>query len=632
MRHRGPDGRRLWWTPNAALGHARLSIIDLTESAAQPVRSPDGHLRIVFNGEILNYAELAGELSRLGHEFRGRGDTEVLLAAYSQWGAGCLSRLRGMFAFAVHDARDGSLFLARDAFGIKPLYYVVTSRAFAFASEPKALFDVLDEDLRLDLESVSAFLSLRHVPAPATLFSQVKQLVPGSWLTVRRGVVEERSWYSLPRRPRLRRLGRGLGARALRARVDAAVDAWSTADVPIGLYLSGGLDSSALASSLATQKRPFETYCADYALDGYAESDYANSVTAFLAIPPPNVVGVTADVSLPELKRLISLRDHPLGMHNEVALAQLASVASRRSRVILCGEGADELFAGYGRLFRLPFEIRKKKPQGARWAWERHVSSVEFRAFMVEYSYLPLHVKHSLFSPSVRDALDDDKALLSLLSKVWDRSETEGFHDRIIDFLLSVHLPGLLQVLDASGMSSGVECRFPFLDGAVVSHARALGERSKLRWRSPKDRRAARHESPQQYSEIRDETKVILRRAFRNSLPIRTLARKKVPFSAPLNEWFASPAAAEVADLLLGEGARVHSIFDPARLRRWWDARGNDDPTFGRQAWMILNLEMWLQIYFPRGIAVVDDARSALDSEGGGHGKKALQSRSDQHT
>ncbi|MGW6741566.1 asparagine synthase (glutamine-hydrolyzing) [Streptomyces sp. NPDC055025] len=608
LRHRGPDGDGLRWTPDAVLGHTRLAVFDTGPLAAQPMASQDDRLHMVFNGEIFNHAEIRADLERLGHRFVGTGDTEVLLAAYQRWGLACLDRLNGMFALAVRDDTDGSLTLVRDRFGIKPLYYLQQEDRLAFCSEPKGLLPLLPGPPTPDLQAISAFLTLRHVPAPRTLFAELRQLPAGSWLRWEGGAVRTGQWWDLARsRARSPRPWRR--AAVLRRIVREAVETWSRSDVPVSAYLSGGLDSAILTGELGRLGRCAGAYTAEYDVPGYSEADGAAEVATALSLPL-TVVGTEVAVSPEQLASMVRIRDHPLGMHNEVALIQLAEQVSPKARVVLCGEGADELFAGYGRLYRLPFEARKRRLRGPRRptavGWRRHPRSPMFTQLLESYSYLPMDVKHRLLRDDVATRLDDDAELLRVLEREWDRPRRVGTHRRLTHFMVKVHLPGLLHVLDGTAMAAGVESRVPFLDHRLVEWAYRLPQRAKLRWRGPLAAVRALTEPPVRYSERRDTTKWLLRRAFTGRVPAGVLTRAKRPFPAPLDEWLAAPEAGEVARLVLDDGARLHEVLDADRLRRWWASRGDAQPSFGRQAWMLMNLEVWLRVYCPRPNSVPD--------------------------
>jgi asparagine synthase (glutamine-hydrolysing) len=630
LSHRGPDGHSLLWLPTAAIGHTRLAIVDPTPAAAQPMLSSDGRFVLSFNGEIFNHDDLRVELVRLGHIFSGASDTEVLLEAYLQWGPDCLSRLRGMFAIGVVDLWNETIWLARDRLGIKPLYYLDQPDHFAFCSEPKGLLPLFDGGPTLDVEAVSAYLSLRHVSAPRTLFEGIRQLEAGTALTWQDGRGMSTRWWALPdgSRPLGTRRGR---ARALRSLVAEAVADELPPHIAVGCYLSGGIDSSILASELWRAGRPVRLLTAAYVERGYSETEHARRVADEVGLPL-EVVPVDPTLSVAELMNLTSLMDQPLALHNHVALAQLARVVSAGgTRVVLSGEGADELFSGYGRISRLPFERLKQRYQTvlrwclsrSRWVrpqgnpgkqdqhrgWRRHVSDPALRLLLEQYSYLPLDDKHLLLHPRVRTVLADDQVLLATLSRTWAQAESLRLHARLRSFLLRVHLPGLLQALDATGMAFGVETRFPYLDHRLVEWAVRLPASATLRWRGPRHAVAALREPPAIYSERRDITKAVLRDAFRGRLPASVLERLKWGFPSPLGLALGEPAGAELRDFVLGSDARILELFDPDALSRWWRAgMASRTESFGRQAWIIAALEAWLRVFMPSGPLLPADA------------------------
>lgn len=628
LRHRGPDGEGFIWAPPCALGNTRLAVLDRSSAASQPMSSSDGKVHLVFNGEIFNYEELRAELRTEGYEFRGTGDSEVLLAAYQHWGTGCLHRLNGMFAFAIADEARGRLLLARDRFGMKPLYYLAADGFLGFCSEPKGLLPMLAEPPALDLAAVSAFLCLRHVPAPRTLFAELRQVPAGALLIWQRDTGPRTvTWWDLTRR-RLPTLSIAR-ARKLRALIGDAVRLWSRSDVPVGAYLSGGLDSSVLLAELARHRPELLAMTADIPDPDYSEVAAARAMAGHVNVRL-EVIPADVQVAAAELARLCRFRDHPLALHNEVAIFALARAIREFAPVVVSGEGADELFGGYGRLFRFPFEQRKNRAAallrvGRPGRGDGDRSREPLTSLLAGYAYLPSDVKLRLFKPAMREALNGDNWLNDYLWSVWTRPKG-GQHRRLTYFLIKVHLPGLLQVMDAANMAFGVEARLPFLDHRVAEWAYALPERAKLRWKGPWSWLRALAETPAQYSEKRDVTKRILRRAYRPLLPRLVLERPKMPFPTPLTEWFSSAAGDLLRELILDADARLAQLFDQRELAAWWDSAGYADANFGKQAWLLVNLEVWLRAYFPHG-----EIKIKTDLQEAGHDPAAFQPRSYQH-
>ncbi|HLL47750.1 MAG TPA: asparagine synthase C-terminal domain-containing protein, partial [Longimicrobiaceae bacterium] len=299
---------------------------------------------------------------------------------------------------------------------------------------------------------------------------------------------------------------------------------------------------------------------------------------------------------LEHTRDLIRVKDQPLGMHNEVAMYMLSRELRRHATVVLCGEGADELFAGYGRIFRTPFE-RSRARICAHMTGKAVAPPLDY--FLDRYSYFPWAEKAGLYTPEMLAAADGDRMCQAVFRERFERVAHRSYHDQIALVFETVHLPGLLQMLDATTMAVGVEARVPFVDHRLVQAAFDLPEREKLRWRTPAHFLAALPRQAAEYSEVRDVTKYVLRRLYHRELPPTVLRRRKMGFPVPLTEWFSGPQRAYVRDLLLRPDARVHRVFDPRRLREWLDAsHATGDPAFGRKIWLIMNLELWLEAYF----------------------------------
>ncbi len=619
--HRGPDGHGLYWQPPIALGHTRLAIVDRTAAASQPMHSPDGRHVLLFNGEVYNHNELRSTLVEHGHQFMGIGDTEVVLAAFRQWGRACLTRLRGMFAIVVVDKERGEVWLARDRLGIKPLYVLRQPCRIAFSSELTGLLTLLDGPPQIDVEAVSAYLTLRHVPAPQTLVCGIEQLTAGGDMTWRAGVSTMRTWWEPPRGGSKHTRRASTRTRELLA--DGVADCIGSGST-LSCYLSGGLDSSAMVALVVQSTESVRLLTAQYD-DAASEVTFARKVADRFG-HSLEVIAVDPTGSTDELLATAARCDHPIALHNEVALGGLAAAVHRGGgRVALSGEGADELFSGYGRLSRLPFERLKRRVlhplrrrrSAQRPRWERHVPDRRLRTVLEQYSYIPFDLKFVLFRASVAEGLDDDRRLLRTLSAVWAESTRSSMHQQLRRFLVRIHLPGLLRALDSSGMAWGVETRFPYLDHRLVEWSMELPARSTLRWRSVRDHRAAWRESPHEYSERRDITKVALRDAFVGDLPADVITRSKVPFSAPLGTALESESAHALRDLVLGPNARIAEILDQDKLRSWWlEGAGDSERSrdvFGRRAWLIVALELWLRVHFPLGSVRGHTFRPSVD-------------------
>jgi asparagine synthase (glutamine-hydrolysing) len=607
LAHRGPDGRGLLMGDGYWLGHRRLAVIDIGAPGAQPMTDASGGLHVTYNGEIYNYRELRSELEALGHHFTSASDTEVLLEAYRAWGTAALDRLRGMFAFALRDDERDEVILVRDRFGVKPLVYAEIGPWLAFASELAALREFPGFQARLNPRSVSAFLSCRQPMGRETMLANVSALQPGELAVIRAGRLTVQHWWELPR-PRRARGRRATRARALRSAVKEAMMLALVADVPVAVLLSGGLDSSVVAyevSSCTPEPPPcFTMQIDDTTID---ESGLAAQLAERLNAEH-HPVPVTATDYVTRLQELAAVRDQPLGLHNEIALHELCCEVSAHARVLLSGEGADELFWGYARIFRSPWLRRRLRLTRAgpapvrRWLWQRWEEAgperSEFDYFLTRYMYFPIEEKLLLFSPSMRAAVESDRHLQASLRSIF-YEHPGSFEQRIERVFLRFHLRGLLQAIDAMAMRSGVEVRVPFLDQELVDLAMHLPHRDKLRWRSPLHALASLGRSVGHFSERNDESKVALRRAYRGSLPPSVLRRRKIPFALPLDDWVGHDLGVEARRLLLSPDARSRELFDGQALARWLqdDRRAGR----GRRTLLLVALEVWLRAWFPAG-------------------------------
>jgi asparagine synthase (glutamine-hydrolysing) len=611
LAHRGPDGRGEVCGDGFALGHRRLSILDLTSAGAQPMRDPGGHVHLTYNGEIYNFRELRRELSDVGCQFRSQSDTEVLLAAYMRWGIDCVRRLNGMFAFGLYDARTGELFLARDRLGIKPIYYVEVGGSLVFCSELKGILRHPRFERRLDRQAVSCFLSCRHVLGDRTYFQGVRQLEPGCLLRWKGGRATVSRYWDVDLAGR--RVGTGAAAAAeIREIIGDSVERQLVADVPVGLYLSGGLDSTILLYEAARRaRRPVAAFTTRFDDPDFDESRYAALAAARFGAEHA-IVSVSLDDYIIRVQELIRYRDQPLGMHNEVAMYVMARAAREKVAVVLCGEGADELFSGYGRIFRSPFDLVRRGAFGAlpgaigrrlaraaglgaepagldRSAW-----------FFRRYTYFPTAEKEAIFRDTMRREADGDHPVLAHFDECFEAARARSFHDAIAYAFVKLHIPGLLLMVDATTMAAGIEGRVPFLDHRLVEASFRLPERMKLRFRSWRDAIAAVRKPVSEFSELHDVTKAVLRDAYRTELPAQILERRKMVFPVPLDAWLTREGGAWIRGELLGRGARASLVFEPARLARWLDVKmaAMDDPQLGRKLWLLLNLEYWLREYF----------------------------------
>ncbi|MEI7444317.1 MAG: asparagine synthase (glutamine-hydrolyzing) [Burkholderiales bacterium] len=587
LAHRGPDGAGRHVHGTVGLAHRRLAILD-PAGGAQPM-SADG-VALVFNGAIVNHVELRAELEARGHVFRGTGDTEVLLRAYLQWGEAMLPRLEGMFAVVVHDTRDASLLVARDAFGIKPLYWRREPDRLMWASEAKALLAAPGVPRRLDAQALDDYLALQAVPGERTLFDGLLKLEPAHLQRVDLRTLSVRGarWW------RRRFGGAPVEPAALRERIAAGVGRQLRADVPVGVALSGGLDSSTVAAAAARAgAQPLVAFTGAFR-EGpeFDETAHARRVAEHVGARLETVWPTEAEW-IDALPRLARAMDEPAagpGLFPQFMVARLAR--AHGVKVLLGGQGGDELFAGYARHLVGALEAAlddaidgRARPGAATLATlEPGLGTLGpyrplLRTAWRDGPHGPAWLRY--FRTIDRSAGSDDwiasehrapARRAAVAERVRERFEApEGASplQRMLEFDLTALLPSLLQVEDRTSMAVGLESRVPLLDTALAQDAAGLADAMLL---------------------AGGRTKAALRDAAAPWLPAETVGRRdKMGFPVPLQHWARGRAREFVADVLGSRACRERGLFDPAALTRLVDT----EAAFGRSLWGALQLELW---------------------------------------
>jgi asparagine synthase (glutamine-hydrolysing) len=609
LAHRGPDGRGVVRGEGFLLGHRRLGIVDLSDRAAQPMRDAVGRFYLLYNGMIYNFRELRRELVAVGCIFRGHGDTEVVLQAFARWGTGCFRRFDGMFALAVYDRRERRLVLARDRLGIKPLYYAMDGDRLVFCSEVRGIRRFPGPGRPLCPAALSAFLSYRQPLGTDAFFAGVRELPAGAYLvTDGARVAMERYWRPRPVPGAPGSLPEA--AEEMRRRLGDAVRRQLVGDVGHVVFLSGGLDSTAiLAEAAAASAAPERCITARFPGTEADEGEYAElAARAFAA--RVEVVPFDEAAYAARSTWWAERGDAPPGMHNEAALVEMSFAARRWGKIALCGEGADELFFGYGRLFRSPHDYRRLRlaaglPPRLRAPLLRLLGlpgSEPVRPwldfFLGRYAYFDAGEKRALLRPEVMAAAEDDAGPRRIFAERVAEADGRPLVDAVGLVMLTVHLPGLLRMLDATTMAAGIEARVPFLDNEVVDLALSLPARFKLAWRSPLHALVALGRPAAAVSEVLDTTKLVLRRAYAARLPRPVVRRRKQPFAVPLALWVGSPLVRARLRSLRADDCALAAYFDMDRLAAWYEARVESATAlFARQVWVLLHLERWLRLH-----------------------------------
>jgi asparagine synthase (glutamine-hydrolysing) len=511
LRHRGPDDMGMFSDDKVSLGHTRLSIIDLSKKGAQPMSYDNGNFVITFNGEIYNYKELQEELKTRGHHFTSNSDTEVLLAGYAEWGANLLPRLNGMFAFCIYDKKKEEFFLARDRFGIKPLYYTTATKngKIAFSSEISSLQLTLN-NIEIDKEAVRQYFTFRFTLGEHTMLEGIKKLLPGYWLSIslNSGKQKKKQWYSLKEK-RVQKKTYEQWKKGLRKHVEQAVTRRMMADVPVSTFLSGGIDSS-IITLLAKKHNPqLNTFSMGFETTN--ELPYARLVAEQLETQH-HEIRLDKKTILNEIEGLITHIDEPIGDPGFLPMFVLSKEVAKHNKVVLSGDGGDEILTGYDRykLYKHGWFLRHLALHdggssiGARLKAMRGKDSYE--AF---FEIIRLFDKKELHELGIQEWDGRDW---------WNQCKGESRVEKAQHFDIMTLLPGDF-FMKADKMSSawGLEQRVPFLDHELVEFAFSIPLKHKLRlWNEKK----------------------ILKESFKNELPKEITARRKHGFNVPIDYWF----------------------------------------------------------------------------------------------
>jgi asparagine synthase (glutamine-hydrolysing) len=598
LEHRGPDGEGFWTDGHVGLAHRRLAIIDLRAVAGQPMSNEDGSIWVTFNGEIYNFQELRCELVARGHVFRTTSDTEVIVHAYEEYGRECLNRFRGMFAFALWDTRTRILLLARDRVGKKPLYYYKGHDCFVFGSEIKALLVDPAVPGEPDPVALDHFLALQYIPAPLTAFRGVRKLPPAHWLEVRNDRIEMGRYWKLQYTPK-RQITWSEAVDELRWRFAEAVRLRLVSDVPLGVFLSGGVDSSAVVATMAQEMgHPVQTFSVGFEDASFDERPFARQVAELYGTTHTELV-VKAPVT-DILPRLVWHYDEPFGDASAVPSYAIAALTSQHVTVVLNGDGGDENFAGYEWYAKdlivrrgevLPLWLRQwlaSWGQGVPLTRKQHrlvrkitqVAKLLALSPASRYGYwmehFSLEARQHLYTPSFGMTVVGSNPE-GLFAEVFGQSDTEEWVDTMLDADINMFLPeDLLVKIDRATMAHSLEARSPFLDHVLMEFVASLPSHLKLAGR---------------------QQKRVLKTALQDVLPDVVLKRSKMGFCVPLERWFREELREMAYDVLLAPRAMQRGYFRPQAVAKLLDDHCRGEANNAKYLWDLLILELWHQTF-----------------------------------
>ncbi|HTS71837.1 MAG TPA: asparagine synthase (glutamine-hydrolyzing) [Terriglobia bacterium] len=586
MAHRGPDDEGFHLDGPLGLGNRRLSIIDLP-GGHQPIANEDESVWITFNGEIYNYRDLRPDLMGRGHRFRTNSDTETILHLYEEYDLKFLDQLRGMFAIAIWDGRKGRLLLARDRLGVKPLFYSLQPGRLAFASELRALRELLPRPPETDPQSIYDFFGFRYIPAPRTFYRGVEKLLPGHYMVADSRGARTHAYWDIPEEEETSLPPKEIAAEVV-AQLRESVKLRLIADVPLGVFLSGGTDSSAVVALMAgLGARPLRTFSVGFEESEYSELPFAREVARRYSTEHHELI-VKPEHLRDELPRLVAFRNEPIAEPTDVALYLISRLAAQSVKVVLAGEGGDELFAGYpkyaadrlaGLVSTLPPQVTRTLIRMLPFHQRRIKIALEALSIRDEaersatwFASFSREEREVLFAPEFLAQVDPSHPA-RVFETYLNRGKGRSPLKRLLYADLKVWLPdNLLQRGDLMTMAASIEERVPFLDHRLVEIAARLPSRLLTRG---------------------FRTKALLKDALRAYVPKEVLFRRKVGFTVPVRDWFRKPLRALVEDLVLSPEARTRGYFNAANMERFIREHVEGIRDRQKQLWALINFELW---------------------------------------
>ena len=607
IKHRGPDDVGMFIDGNVGLGHRRLSIVDVA-SGHQPMTNEDGSLQITYNGEIYNHSDFRNELEARGHVYRSHCDTETILHLYEEHGDGCVNYLRGMFAFAIWDAKKRELFIARDRLGVKPLYYFHSDDgSLYFGSEIKTLFQTGAITPEINFSALPDYLANHATSGEETLYRGVRRLLPGHTLVWRDGALEIKKYWDV-----------SFSKTEDRGRTDrdyiaewyelfrTSVRLRLMADVPLGMFLSGGIDSSAIAAVMSTMvDEPIKTFSVAFAEREANELAYARIVAEAYRTNHHEVV-VSPEEFFNALPRLVWHEDEPLAHPSSVALYFVSLLASQHVKVVLTGEGSDELLAGYGRYRKtilnlslgkryqsltprtirgavrsgiqgLPTSRMRQKLLRSFLGVEPDIESIYFDNFAV----FPLAMQGDLLSNATLERIGGIDPYAGVRAAL-EETNAESLLDRLLYADIKTYLHELLMKQDQMSMATSIESRVPFLDHKLVEFTCSLPERMKLRGGT---------------------TKYILRQTMKGVLPEAILTRSKMGFPVPIGAWFRGAYRSVIDEYVLSERTMSRGLFNKDFVHELVNRHQSGVENHEERLWALVNFEIWQRQFFDDEVA-----------------------------
>jgi asparagine synthase (glutamine-hydrolysing) len=592
--HRGPDDYGVFIDGPVGLGHRRLSIIDLSEQGHQPMGSQNSRYWITYNGEIYNFLSLRKDLIALGYEFKSRCDTEVILYLYQEYGSACLDYLRGMFAFAIWDSKEQTLFLARDRIGKKPLFFYDDGKTFIFGSEIKSILEDHTVKKEINYQAFYDYFKYLYIPDPKTIYQNIYKLEPGHFLVCSKQGIEKKEYWDVSFAEKNSKPLNEI-SEELYEILDESVKLRMISDVPLGAFLSGGIDSSCVVAMMALQKNDPVTTCSiGFDSEKYDEVRFAKIVAEMYETDHHELTVKENAASV--IGKLPGYFDEPFADSSAVPTYFVSKLARRKVTVALSGDGGDENFAGYEKYYIDDIEnrIRNKIPGFIRRPAFPYLASIlshfdkpvfqkgkTFLNTLGHDSCYGFYLTNTEIEDTLWDELINDETKIkigdydpfSVTEYYYNKADTDNHLSKILYTDLKTYLPGdILTKVDRMSMAHSLEVRAPILDHKVIEYAASI---------------------PHALKYNRGEKKYVLKQALKNKLPHEILYRKKMGFSIPLADWFRNELKSDVEETLFGKNSGISTFFNAGVVHRIWESHQSGIKNYGAVIWALYMFELW---------------------------------------
>lgn len=591
LKHRGPDDRGIYVNKNMGLGHQRLSIIDVSSAGYQPMANEDKSLYIIFNGEIYNFKKLKEILKSLGHRFISKTDTEVILHSYEEWGINCLEKFNGMFSFAIWDKKNRQFFLARDRMGEKPLYYYLDQEQFIFASEIKAILENYNVPRKIDHQGLVNYFTFGHSIAPDTIYQGIKKLLPGHYLIFKNNQIKIEEYWDpfIPNKKEDK--GKDYYQQTIREIFEESVKEELISDVPLGVFLSGGIDSSSVVAMMAKNGvSPLRTFSVGFDVAGTEFNELSDAKIVAnhfktehheLFLKEPDLINI--------LNKLVYHYDEPFGDAAAFPVFYISQFTKKYVKVVLTGEGGDEVFGGYRRYI---VENNRSKLLALNWLFENNMFQKTIKSLpglrrtkkfaetvLIENdlsrytNWLVFFSKEMIDNFLKPELLVAEKDSLKIYKEYFSRYKPESFLDKIMYLDQKILLPDCyLEKVDKASMAFGLETRSPILNHHLVEFANSI---------------------PSKYKIKDGKTKYIFKEAMKDFLPKQIFKKRKHGLAVPTNIWFKGKLKNYLFEIIFDKKTKARGYFNFPYIEKLYKSYQNGNQPFDSQLWLILNFELW---------------------------------------